>query len=160
MSGSKWFSTFDLRSAYHQVSINPPDREKTSFICHRGSYQYRTMPFGLCNAGATFQRLMDVVLNGLSLQICLAYLDDVIVFSRELDEHLIRLRQVFERLQIAGLKVKPSKCKILQKQVSFLGHVISSEGISTDPEKIRAVAEWPEPRSVRDVRAFVGLASY
>ena len=79
MNGSKWFSTFDLRSAYRQVSINPPDREKTSFICHRGSYQYRTMPFGLCNAGATFQRLMDVVLNGLSLQICLAYVNDVIV---------------------------------------------------------------------------------
>jgi transposase InsO family protein len=160
MNGSKWFSTFDLRSAYHQVPINFPDREKTSFICHRGSFQYRTMPFGLCNAGATFQRLMDVVLNGLSLRICLAYLDDVIVFSRDLDEHLVRLRQVFERLQAAGLKVKPSKCRILQRQVSFLGHVINSEGISTDPEKIRAVAEWPEPRSIKDVRAFVGLASY
>ena len=160
MNGSKWFSTFDLRSAYHQVPINPPDREKTSFICHRGSFQYRTMPFGLCNAGATFQRLMDVVLNGLSLQICLAYLDDVIVFSRDLDEHLLRLRRVFERLQNAGLKVKPSKCKILQRQVSFLGHVIDSDGISTDPEKIRAVTDWPTPNSVRDVRAFIGLASY
>ena len=117
------------------------------------------MPFSLCNAGATFQRLMDVVLSGLSLQICLAYLDDVVVFSKDLDEHLVRLQQVFERLRIAGLKLKPSKCNILQRQVTFLGHVITADGISTDPQKIQAVVEWPTPTCVREVRAFVGLAS-
>mgnify|MGYP003389980841 FL=1 len=160
MNGCKWFSTFDLRSAYHQVPIHGPDKEKTSFICHKGSFQFRTMPFGLCNAGATFQRLMDVVLNGISLQGCLAYLDDVVVFSRTLDEHLEKLRQVFERLQIAGLKLKPSKCCVLQREVAFLGHVMTEEGITTDPEKIKAVVEWPVPTCVREVRAFVGLASY
>ena len=160
MNGSKWFSTFDLRSAYHQVMINPDDKEKTNFICHRGSFQFRTMPFGLCNAGATFQRLMDVVLNGLSLQICLAYLDDVVVYSRDIDEHFVRLKQVFERLYAAGLKLKPSKCNVLQRQVTFLGHVMSADGIATDPQKIQAVAEWPVPTSIREVRAFVGLASY
>ena len=157
MNGSQWFSTFDLRSAYHQVMIHPPDREKTSFNCNRGSWQYKTMPFGLCNAGATFQRLMDAVLNGLSLQICLAYLDDVVVFSRSIEEHLDRLRQVLERLQAAGLKLKPSKCSILQRRVAFLGHIVSSEGIATDPEKIRAVMDWPVPGCVKDVRAFVGF---
>ena len=85
---------------------------------------------------------MDVVLNGLTLQICLAYLDDVVVFSRNLEDHLGRLRQVFERLEMAGLKLKPSKCNILQRRVSFLGHVVTDEGISTDPQKIPAVEEW------------------
>jgi hypothetical protein len=141
MNGCKWFSTFDLRSAYHQVMMNPADKEKTSFICHRGSWQFKRMPFGLCGAGATFQRLMDAVLNGLTLQICLAYLDDVVIFSRDLDEHLDRLKQVFQRLQAAGLKLKPSKCNILQRRVTFLGHVVTAEGIATDPQKVQAVSE-------------------
>ena len=96
------------------------------------------MPFGLCNSGATFQRLMDAVLNGLSLRICLAYLDDVVVFSSSMEEHLKRLRQVFERLRMAGLKLKPSKCNILQRRVTFLGHVMSADGIETDPQKVEA----------------------
>jgi len=160
MSNAIWFSTFDLRSSYHQVPVEPADRDKTAFICPRGMYRFRTMPFGLCNAGATFQRLMDVVMTGLHLEVCLVYLDDIIVFSSSIGDHLDRLRMVLDRLRSAGLKLKPDKCVFLQKSVSFLGHVVSDAGIGTDPEKTRAVAEWPRPTRLRDVRAFLGLASY
>ena len=97
------------------------------------------MPFGLCNAGATFQRLMDIVMSGLNLEMCLVYLDDIVVYARTPEEHLERLAVVFERLSQAGLKLKPEKCRFFQRSVQFLGHVISHEGIGTDPEKIRAV---------------------
>jgi hypothetical protein len=123
-------------------------------------YKFRTMPFGLCNAGATFQRLMDVIMTGLHLEICLVYLDDIVVFGSSANEHLQRLEMVFQRLLQAGLKLKPEKCKFFQRSVSFLGHVISDQGIGTDPEKTRAVAEWPTPATVSELRSFLGLASY
>ena len=137
MAGSSWFSTFDLRSSYHQVPMDPRDADKTAFICHRGQYRFLTMPFGLCNAGATFQRLMDIVMSGLSYEICLAYLDDVIIFAASLDEQFRRLRTVLSRLQQAGLKLKPSKCSLLQTSVVFLGHVVYAGAISVDPQKVR-----------------------
>jgi hypothetical protein len=160
LGGAKWFSTFDLRSSYHQVPMNPEDQDKTAFICHRGMFRFKSMPFGLVNAGATFQRLMDVAMAGLHLNICLVYLDDIIVFSETEEEHLERVKKVLERIRVAGLKLKPEKCTLMQKSVSFLGHVVSGDGISTDPEKIRAVTEWPTPSRVKDVRSFLGLASY
>jgi len=136
------------------------DSEKTAFICREGQYKFKTMPFGLCNAGATFKRLMDLVMSGLNFEVCLVYLDDVIVFSSTMDEHFDRLRVVLSRLKGAGLKLKPSKCHFLQKHVAFLGHIVSEGGVSTDLEKIRAVTEWPVPTNLREVRAFVGLCSY
>ena len=160
MASAKLFSTFDLRSSYHQVEVSTQDRDKTTFICPRGMYRYRTMPFGLCNAGATFQRLMDVVMSGLHLDVCLVYLDDIILFSRTVEEHFERLVRVLGRLQSAGLKLKPEKCSLMQRSVSFLGHVVSGEGIATDPAKIKTVTEWPVPVSVKEVRSFLGLAGY
>ena len=160
MTGASWFSSIDLRASYHQVSIWPPDRDKTSFICQRGLYRYRMMPFGLCNAGATFQRLMDIVLAVLHMDVCLVYLDDIVVFSKTPAEHLERLNAVFQRLRSAGLKIKPEKCAFFRKSIVFLNHVLSADGISTDPEKIRAVVTWPTPTSVSEVRSFVGLAYY
>ena len=160
MAMAKWFSTFDLRSSYHQVRVDPQDRDKTAFICPRGMYRFRAMPFGLCNAGATFQRLMDVVMAGLHLDICLVYLDDIIVYSRTPEEHFERLNTVFNRLRQSGLKLKPEKCCLFQKSVSFLGHVISEDGIGTDPKKTQAVVDWPVPTCQKDVRAFLGLAGY
>ena len=160
MSSAVWFSTFDLRQSYHQVIVDPKDRDKTAFICHRGMFRYRTMPFGLCNAGATFQRLMDIVMSGLHLDVCLVYLDDIILFSRTVEEHLERLVTVLNRLKSAGLKLKPEKCSLFRRSVSFLGHVISEAGIATDPVKTKAVAEWPVPTSLKEVRSFIGLASY
>ena len=160
MAGAGWFSTIDMPSAYHQVYVEPQDSDKTAFICPRGMFRYRTMPFGLCNAGATFQRLMDIVMSGLHLDICLAYLDDIIVYAKSPEEHLARLEIVFHRLQGAGLKLKPEKCLFFQRSVEFLGHVVSADGIETSPDKIQAVVEWPVPTSVTEVRSFIGLASY
>jgi len=124
MSGAGWFSTIDLRSSYHQVHVASEDPEKTTFICRRGMYKFNTMPFGLCNAGATFQRLMDIVMSGLHLNICLVYLYDIVVFAKTPEEHLERLKTVFQRLKEAGLRMKPEKCSFLRRLVSFLGHVI------------------------------------
>jgi len=108
---------------------------------------------------ATFQRLIDMIMAGLAYEVCLVYLDGVIVFSSTFEEHFTRLRLVLSKLRDAGLKLKPSKCSLLQKQVSFLGHVVSGEGIKTDPEKVRVVADWPVPVNLREVRSFVGLCS-
>lgn len=136
MASARWFSTFDLRSSYHQVQVNLEDRDKTAFICPRGMYRFKTMPFGMCNAGATFQRLMDIVMSGLNFDICLVYLDDIVVHSATTEQMLERLVAIMERLRVAGLKLKPEKCSLFQKSVSFLGHRISEEGIGTDPKKI------------------------
>jgi hypothetical protein len=130
LTGSMWFTTFDMKNSYHQIEVEPSNTDKTAFICREGMFKFLTTPFGLCNAGATFQRVVDMVLSGLSFEICLAYIDDVIIFSRTIEDHFVRLRLVLERLQNAGLKLKPSKCFLLQKSVGFLGHVVSAAGVS------------------------------
>jgi len=138
LAGSEYFTTFDMKNSYHQVELDPKDADKTAFICREGMFRFKTMPFGLCNAGATFQRLVDMVLAGASYEICLAYLDDVIIFSRTINEHFERLKVVLDRLQGAGLKLKPSKCFLVQKSVTFLGHRVSGDGISAHPDKVSA----------------------
>ena len=114
LGAAKWFSTLDLASGYWQVEVEQSDREKTAFSTPQGLYQFRVMPFGLCNAPGTFQRLMEHVLAGLHWTSCLVYLDDIIIFSQSIADHLQKLREVFVRLQGAGLKIKPSKCSIMQ----------------------------------------------
>ncbi|GBM26303.1 Retrovirus-related Pol polyprotein from transposon 297 [Araneus ventricosus] len=118
------------------------------------------MPFGLCNAPATFERLMETVLRGLSSEACLVYLDDIIIVGRTFEEHLSNLRKVFQRLQNANLKLSPKKCRFFQKEVTYLGHVISAEGVKTDPGKIKAVVDWPRPETIHDLRSFLGLCTY
>jgi hypothetical protein len=160
LAGSVWFSTVDLRNSYYQVELAEADRDKTAFVCRGGQYRFKRMPLGLCNSGATFQRLVDIVLSGLSYDICLAYIDDILVYSRSLPEHLSRLRTVLSRLENAGLKIKPSKTFLLRRSVGFLGHLISAEGIGAHPEKTEQILNWGTPRCVRDVRAFIGITSY
>ena len=160
LGGASWFSTFDLKAGYHQVAVHPKDRHKTAFVTRKGSFQFRVLPFGLANSPSCFSRLMGLVMAGLNFAICLVYLDDIIVFASDLGTHLERLTQVLERLSSANLKLKPSKCHLLQRRVLFLGHVVSGEGISTDPSKIEAVKTWPTPTRLKDVRAFLGLCSY
>jgi len=160
LAGSAWFSTFDLRSGFHQVCLAPEDADKTAFITRRGMFRFRTMPFGLCNAVATFQRLMDLVLRGLNLDICLVYLDDIILFSVTQEQHIERLEMILRRLKEANLKLKPSKCTLMQREVTFLGHVISHQGIATDPEKIKLIEEWPVPTNLKQLRGFLGLTGY
>lgn len=160
LSGSKWFSTLDLISGYWQVEMSSSDKEKTAFCTHEGLFEFQVMPFGLCNAPATFQRLMDMVLAGIQWKNCLVYLDDIIVIGRTFEEHLSNLREVFERLKGAGLRLKPSKCNFCSPQVEFLGHIVSRDGVHTDPRKTAKVAKWPTPNSKKEVQQFLGLANY
>ena len=118
------------------------------------------MLFGLTNAPATFQRLMESCLSELHLNWCKIYLDDITVFSQTSKEHLHRLKAVFNKLKAPGLKLKSAKCDLFKQQINYLGHVVSKEGVSTDPEKIKAVTEWPQPTTVTEVRSFLGFVSY
>ena len=131
-----------------------------NFFSNGGHFEFQVMPFGLTNAPATFQRLMDVVLRGLTLDSCLVYLDDVLVHSRTFKEHLCRLRAVFERLRTAGLKLRTEKCQFVRSEVPYLGHVVSAEGIATDPTKVDKVRNWPNPRTKTEVRSFINFAGY
>ena len=158
--GSVYFSTLDLRAGYFNVPIFESDRDKTSFVTRRGSYRFKVMPFGLTCAPSEFQRLMDLVLCGLSFEVCMVFLDDVVIFSTDFSSHLSRLRAVFQRLRWARLKLKPSKCCLLRKKISFLGHVISSEGVEMQAEKVAAVRDWPIPRNLHELRSFLGLLNY
>ena len=160
LSGSKWFSTLDLLSGYWQVEVEECDRDKTAFVMKEGLYEFKVMPFGLSNALATFQRLMDLTLAGLQWSHCLVYLDDIIVMGHSFEEHLGNLNLVLERLRDANLKVKPVKCALFQEQVCYLGHIISSKGIATDPSKTSKITKWPIPTTVQQVQQLLGLASY
>ena len=136
------------------------DKEKTAFSIGSGLWQFTVMPFGLCNAPATFERLMEQVLSGLPLSTALVYLDDVLVPARTFADQISNLRQVFQRFRNAHLKLSPKKCSLFQKEVKYLGHIVSSKGIATDPEKVEAVQSWPTPTDSKEVRSFVGLCSY
>ena len=156
MDGAVWFSTLDLRSGYHNIPIKETDRDKTAFITRRGCFRYKVMPFGLTCAPSVFQRLMDLVLCGLTYKSCQVYLDDIIVSARDFDSHRHRLQQVFDRLRSANLKLHPSKCSLFQKQVAFLGHVLSEDGIAVQQGKITAIRDWPTPRNLKELRSFLG----
>ena len=160
LGGAEWFCTMDLASGYWQIKMREEDKPKTAFMTRKGLFQFRVMPFGLTNAPATFQRLMDTVLRGLQWEKCLVYLDDIIVFGPTFDQTLENLRCVMQRLKAAGLKLKASKCHWFRRSVKYLEHIVSSEGIACDPDKIEVVQVWPEPTTVTQVRQFLGFASY
>lgn len=157
---AKFFSSLDLKSGYWQIEVDERDREKTAFVTPDGLYEFKVLPFGLCSAPATFQRMMDTVLAGLKWQTCLVYLDDVVVFSSSFQEHMSRLRSVLEAIRAARLTIKPEKCHLGFRELKFLGHVVSSHGIRPDPEKTIAVASFPRPTDKKAVRRFVGLCAY
>ncbi len=160
LSGMQLFSTLDLRSGYWQVELDPSDKAKTAFAMEQGLWQFRVMPFGLCNAPATFERLMDRVLAGLPLTTALVYIDDILVPAKTFEHGIDNLRSVFERLRAAKLKLSPEKCSLSQERVTYLGHVISYAEIATDPSKIEAVRSWPRPFNSAELRSFLGLCSY
>ncbi|KAI2646047.1 Retrovirus-related Pol polyprotein [Labeo rohita] len=160
IAGSKWFSLLDLRSGYWQVALSADARPKTAFTTGMGLWQFRTMPFGLCNAPATFERLMEQVLQGIPRESCLVYLDDILVHGKDFESALSALDLVITRIAQAGLKLHPDKCQLMQKAVTFLGHYVSAEGVATDEQKTVAVRDWPVPCGLRQLRAFLGLASY
>ena len=161
LHGAVWFSTPDLKSGYWQVELEEEAKPLTAFtLGPLGFRECECMPIGLTNAPASFQRLMESCLGELHLNWCIIYLDDIIVFSRTPEEHLHRLKAVLNKLKAAGLKLKPSKCDLFKQQINYLGHVVSKEGVSTDPVEIKAVTKWPQLTTGTEVRSFVHFVSY
>lgn len=160
LTGSKWFSVLDLRSGYYQIAMSETDKEKTAFICPLGFYQFERMPQGITGAPATFQRLMEKAVGDMNLLQVLVYLDDVIVFGKSLEEHEERLLKVLDRLEEVGLKLSLDKCQFCQPKVKYVGHIISADGIATDPEKVKAVTNWPRPTDLKSLRSFLGFCGY
>ncbi|WVZ90589.1 hypothetical protein U9M48_036876 [Paspalum notatum var. saurae] len=157
---AKWFSKLDLRSGFHQVRLSPGEEYKTAFQTHMGHYEFCVMPFGLTGAPGTFQDAMNSTLAPYLRQFVLVFFDDILIYSPSLEDHLHHLRLVFELLAQDSWKVKLSKCEFAQQQIHYLGHVISSQGVSTDPNKVSAIAQWPIPSSVKELRSFLGLVGY
>ena len=161
LKGAKYFCSLDLAHGYNQVGVDERDVEKTAFrVGTGGLYEYLRMPFGLCNAPGTFMRLMDQNFGDLNFQMILIYLDDILVFGSTFDETIKRLDLVFSRLHALNLKVKSKKCHLFFRKLRFLGHLVSEDGISPDPEKVRAVQEWSRPVNEKQLRGFLGLAGY
>ena len=161
LHGAVWFSTLDLKSRYWQVELEEEAKPLTAFTMGpSGFWEFEYMPFGLTNAPATFQRLMESSLGELHLNWCIIYLDDIIVFSQTPEEHVYRLKAFFNKLRAASLKLKPSKCDLFKKEIKYLGFIVSNEGVSTDPDKIKSVTEWPQPTTVTEDRSFLGFVSY
>lgn len=160
-SGANWFTTLDLASGYWQIAMEEEDIEKTAFITPFGLYEFKVMPFGLAYAPGTFQRLMNWILHDYLGQFVAVYLDDIIIYSkRSLEEHLDHIKQVFETLRRANLKIKLKKCYFCLPNIHFLGHVVGRDGIKPDPDKIEKIRTFPEPLNVSQLRSALGLFSY
>ena len=160
LQGMKYFTTVDCASGYWQVIMNEQDKEKTAFITHEGLYEWNVMPFGLCNAPATFQRLMQEVLDDLIYTKVLVYIDDIIIYSKTFEQHLQDIEEVFGKLKKAMLKLKLEKCDFIKNEVKFLGYVVGKDGIKADEDKIKKVKEYPRPTTIGELKGFLGLASF
>ena len=161
MRGSKYFSCLDLKRGFYQTEMDPESRQYTAFTAgNMGFFEFRQMPFGLCNAPATFQRLMEECLGELIYSICVVYLDDIIIFAKTEDEHLHRLGLVMERLQNANLKLKPAKCEFFKDEIEYLGHKVTEGGIHPMKKNLESVAKFAEPGNVTQVKSFLGLVGH
>jgi len=160
LQGARYFSKIDLRSGYHQIRIAPEDVPKTAFRTRYGHYEFLVLPFGLTNAPATFMHLMHQALRPFLDECALVFLDDILIYSRTLEEHEQHVRRVLDALREQKLYAKESKCEFFKHEVEFLGHNVGRDGVRMMEDKVQAIREWPTPRSVRDVRAFLGTAGY
>ena len=161
LHGARWFSTLDLKSTCWQVPIQERDKEKTAFGTSSGQlFEFNQVPFGLCNAPATFSKLMDCILTGLHWETCLFYLDDIIDFAATWEEHLVRLRQVFEHFRHAKLKLGADKCTFAAREVSYLGHRVTEEVLLPNPILLAAIRKTSPPQNATEVHSFLGLAGY
>jgi predicted aspartyl protease len=160
LAGNSWFSKLDANSAYWQVRIKEEDRHKTAFVTKYGLFEHVKMGFGLCNAPATFSRVVNLVLRGLNWKTVLAFLDDILVLGKTFDEHLIYLAEALERFRQYGIKLKPKKCIFFQHQVEFLGRIVSNNKLAMAESDIKVVKDWPTPNNSKDVQRFLGLANY
>ncbi|KAK3086720.1 hypothetical protein FSP39_022469 [Pinctada imbricata] len=161
LGGNRYFTILDMKSGYHQIELHPDHKERSAFtVGPLGFFEYHRLPFGLVNAPATYQRLMERVFDGLHLHICYIFLDDVLIFSKTFEEHLERLEQVLERLRSVNLKLAPKKCEFFRGKVKYVGNLVSERGIEPDPAKIDKVKNWPKPRNSDEVRQFLGFVGY
>ena len=158
LKGAKVFCTIDLRSGYHHIALGKSSRAKTAFVMPFGKYEFLMVPFGLAQAPAYFQLLMNKVLKG--LKFAMTYLDDIVIFSQDESQHLEHLEIVFSRLWEAGLKMKCSKCDFFKSEIHYLGHLISPEGISPLPNKLHSIKHMPTPNSAKEIKQFLGLTGY
>ena len=160
LQGAKWFTKFDIPSAFHRIRIKEGDEWKTAFRTHKGHYEYLVMPFGLTNAPASFQAYINNVLREhIDVFVCV-YIDDILIYSRTREEHVEHVRKVLRALQKYNLRLKPSKSEFHVQRTTFLGCIISPDGLEVDPSKVERVKEWPVPTSVKGVQAFLGFANY
>ena len=161
LAGAAHYSTFDMNSGFWQVPMSPESKQYTAFtLGSMGLYECESMPFGLCNAPPTFQRLMQNCLGELNLTYCLIYLDDIIVFSHTEEEHLERMRVVFDRLREHGLKLKPSKCEVFKTEINYLAHHVSKEGVQPSKKILESIAQCPPPDTYTKVKSFLGLVGH
>ena len=161
LAGAAHYTTIDMNSGFWQVPMDDESKQYTAFtLGSMGLYKCECMPFGLCNAPPTFQRLMLNCLGELNLTYCLIYLDDVIIFSRTEEEHLERMRVVFDRLREHGLKLKPSKCEVFRMKINYLAHHVSKEGVLPSKKNLEAIAQCPPPDTYTKVKSFVGLVGH
>jgi hypothetical protein len=160
LAGSKWFSKLDLNHGFWQINIREQDKEKSAFSVPSGFYEFNRMPFGMANSPASFQRLMDVLLRDLTGSECWVFLDDVVTYSDTLEEHARQLAHVFERIKRANLQLRPWKCDFAKSKILYLGYILSQEGTEASEDKIKAIQLYPTPKSVKDLRAFLGLSSF
>ena len=161
LAGAAHYSTFDMNSRFWQVPMSPESKQYTAFtLGSMGLYECESMPFGLCNALPTFQRLMQNCLGELNLTYCLIYLDDVIVFSHTVEEHLERMRVIFDRLREHGLKLKPSKCEVFKTEINYLAHHVSKKGVQPSKKNLESIAQCPPPDTYTKVKSFVGLVGH
>ena len=161
LNGAEWFTSLDLKSGYWQEEMEEESKALTAFtVGPLGFYKCGSMPFRLTNAPATFQRLMQSCLGNLHLQYCIVYLDDIIVFFKTPEEHLMRLQAVFKKLKKAKLKLIPSKCEFFKQDLTYLGHVVSKNGIQTDSKKVEVIHKWSMTTNVTEVRSFLGFTNY
>ena len=160
LQGAKYYTKLDLDMAYHQMRIHPPDIPKTAFNCPLGHFEFKVLAFGLTNAPATFQTLMNRVLQPYLDKFVIVYLDDILIFSKDFQSHLTHIRQVLQALHENELYAKPKKCSFGQTQIGYLSHIVDCNGVQTDPAKVIVVQEWATPWNSHDIRSFLGLTNY
>jgi hypothetical protein len=160
LKGKKYLSKIDCLNAFWTIPLHESDKKYSAFRTNEGLFEWNVCPFGMTNIPSAFQRTMDTILAGLKGINCLCYCDDVLIYSESFDQHLKDIRQVVGRLGEAGMTFKTSKCEMFQKEIAYLGFLVSSEGIRPDPEKTKVVREWQRPRTVRGIRAFCGFVNH
>lgn len=160
LGGSKYFSVLDLASGFHQITLHPDSKAKTAFNTPHGHAEFNRMPFGLKTAPSSFQRMMDMALSGLQGTELFVYMDDIVIYADSLDTHTRKLRALLNKLKQAGLALQPEKCSFLRREISYLGHIITQDGVKPDPKKTEAVKNFPVPKNIKNIKQFLGLVGY